>query len=628
MNFGVLAQWRSLAVFAFDLAAVVVAWFGAFLLRVNFEGLGDYLPVVGYGVLLLVPVEALIFRASGLYRGIWVFASLPDLLRIGRAVGASMLAIAVGALLLAPVPALPRSVFLIYPLLLVILMGGGRAAYRVIKEHSEFGALRGVGKPVIVLGVGREAANLIQALRHSREWHVVGLLDDDRAKRHCEVCGVRVLGALSEVVQWAEALRVRHVILAMPGATGERQRHVANLCVRARIRVFILPAIDQLIAGQDALAQMRSLDLEDLLGREPVAIDTPQVREMLAGRVAMVTGAGGSIGAELCRQIARFEPAQVIAFELNEFALYTLCEEFAELFPEIDLVPVAGDVKDRRRVLEILERHVPAVVFHAAAYKHVPLMEEQNAWQAVRNNVLGTWIVAQAAAALDVERFVLVSTDKAVNPTNVMGATKRLAEIICQEMQRQSRRTRFEMVRFGNVLGSTGSVIPKFQAQIERGGPVTVTHPEITRFFMAIQEAAQLVLQAAAMGEGGEIFVLDMGEPVQVLELARDMIRLSGKSENEIPIVFTGLRPGEKLFEEVLAHSEKTRPTHHPKLRIARASLPDGYEMPEMLRWVRSGATRSDDEVRRVLRRWVPEYVPYNPPKPFLVAAKMAREAS
>ncbi|NMG16171.1 polysaccharide biosynthesis protein [Aromatoleum bremense] len=627
MNLSVALHWRSLAVFGFDLAAVIAAWFGAFMLRFNFEGLGPYLPIANYGALLLVPVEAVVFRAAGLYRGIWVFASLPDLLRIGRAVGLSMVVIALGAVFLAPAPALPRSLLLIYPLLLVAIMGGGRAAYRVFKEHREFGALRGVGKPVLVLGAGREAVNLIQELRRSREWHVVGLLDDDPAKRQREVCGVRVLGSVGEIADWADALRVRHAIIAMPGANAERHRRVANLCVRAGVRVFILPAIEQLIVGHDTLSQMRSLDLEDLLGREPVEIDTPQVREMLAGRVAMVTGAGGSIGAELCRQIARFGPAQIIAFELNEFALYTLSEEFAEEFPEVGLVAIAGDVKDRRRVMEILERHAPAVVFHAAAYKHVPLMEEQNAWQAVRNNVLGTWILAQASAALGVERFVLVSTDKAVNPTNVMGASKRLAEIICQEMQRQSRRTRFEMVRFGNVLGSAGSVIPKFQAQIERGGPVTVTHPEITRYFMAIHEAAQLVLQAAAMGEGGEIFVLDMGQPVKVLDLARDMIRLSGKSESEVPIVFTGLRPGEKLFEEVLAHSERTRPTHHPKLRVARASLPDGFEMAEMLQWVRSGNTRTDDEVRRVLRRWVPEYAPYNPPKPFLVAAKMAREA-
>ena len=288
---------------------------------------------------------------------------------------------------------------------------------------------------------------------------------------------------------------------------------------------------------------------------------------------------------------------------------------------------VAGDIKDRRRVSEIMERYAPAVVFHAAAYKHVPLMEERNAWQAIRNNVLGSWIVARAASAVRVERFVLVSTDKAVNPTNVMGASTRLAEMICQYMQQQSPATRFEMVRFGNVLGSTGSVIPKFQAQIERGGPVTVTHPEITRYFMAIDEAAQLVLEAASMGAGGEVFVLDMGEPVRVLDLARDMIRLSGYGDDEISIVFSGLRPGEKLYEEVLADCELTRPTHHPKLRVARSALPPDFDLNALLHWIQSGRTLSDDQVRRDLRRWVPEYQPYNPPRPVLVSESIKLEA-
>ncbi|MFA7606856.1 MAG: nucleoside-diphosphate sugar epimerase/dehydratase [Rhodocyclaceae bacterium] len=627
MRLSLPSNWRSLAVFFFDLAAVTAAWLGAFLLRFNGEIPGDYLFFLGAGLLLLLPMEAVIFRASGLYRGIWIFASLPDLMRILRAVAISTVTIAVGALLLMPDPPLPRMVWLTYPLLLILIMGGGRAAYRVYKEHREFGALRGVGKPVIVIGAGRDAANLVEELGRSPEWNVVGMLDDDHAKRFREIFGVKVLGPQQEIGKWAEMLKVRHAIIAMPDASPAQHRLVANLCVQAGVRAFTLPAIGQLLVNHDAVSQLRRLRVEDLLGRDPVAIDTPQVRELLVGRVAMVTGAGGSIGAELCRQIARFAPAQIIAFEQSEFALYTLREEFADLMPEIDLVPIAGDVKDRRRVSEALERYAPAVVFHAAAYKHVPLMEEHNAWQAVRNNVLGTLVVGQAAAEARVEKVVLVSTDKAVNPTNVMGATKRLAEIICQALQQQSAFTRFEMVRFGNVLGSAGSVIPKFQAQIERGGPVTVTHPEITRYFMATHEAAQLVLQAAAMGEGGEIFVLDMGEPVKVVALARDMIRLSGYTENEIPILFTGLRPGEKLYEEVLADIEQTRATHHPKLRVARSVMPEGFPMADFLQWLEQGTVRGDDEVRRDLRRWVPEYAPYNPPKPVLVKTARLLEA-
>ena len=601
--------------------AVTVAWVVAFLFRFNGSVPAEYLPLLGWGLVLLLPVQALIFRVAGLYRGIWVFASLPDLLRILRATALGAIAMAVGALLINPMPQLPRLVWFMYPLLLLILMGGGRAAYRVFKEYHEFGALRGVGKPVIVLGAGREAANLVEELARSPEWNVVGMLDNDGRKRHREIFGVRVLGNFSDIGRWAEALKVRHAIIAMPDASPSLHRTVAHFCIQAGVKVFTLPALGQLFANHESASQLRQLRVDDLLGREPVVIDNPQVGELLAGRVVMVTGAGGSIGSELCRQIARFSPARIVAFELSEFALYTLQEEFAHALPEIDLVPIAGDVKDYVRVTEIIERHAPAVVFHAAAYKHVPLMEERNAWQAVRNNVYGTLVVAQAALRAEVEKFVLVSTDKAVNPTNVMGASKRLAEIICQCLQASASRTRFEMVRFGNVLGSAGSVIPKFQAQIERGGPVTVTHPEITRYFMATHEAAQLLLQAAAMGEGGEIFVLDMGEPVKVVDLARDMIRLSGYNETEIPILYTGLRPGEKLYEEVLADTEHTRATHHPKLRIARSVTPAPFPLDDMLSWLRVRDTRRDDEVRRDLRRWVPEYQPYNPPKPALVSA-------
>jgi FlaA1/EpsC-like NDP-sugar epimerase len=322
-----------------------------------------------------------------------------------------------------------------------------------------------------------------------------------------------------------------------------------------------------------------------------------------------VTGAGGSIGSELCRQIARFGPARLVLFEQSEFALYSVEQWFAVHAPAVVLVPLAGDVKDVARLDEVFAAWRPQAVFHAAAYKHVPLMEVGNAWQAVRNNVLGTLAVAECAQRFGAERFVLISTDKAVNPTNVMGATKRLAEMACEALHRQASGTQFEMVRFGNVLGSTGSVIPKFQEQIARGGPVTVTHPEITRYFMSIPEAAQLVLQAAAMGQGGEIFVLDMGEPVKIVDLARKMIHLSGYAESEIRIEFSGLRPGEKLYEELLADAEETRETPHPKLRIARARAVDDDFLPNLRPWF-SEPAQSDAQVRQTLMRWVPEYQP------------------
>jgi FlaA1/EpsC-like NDP-sugar epimerase len=606
---------RSLLVYSFDLCAVAMAWLGALALRFNFEWPAPYQAFAFWGLLCLLPLNAVLFRMAGLYRGIWAFASLPDLIRIGKAVALSLLGLSVGVLLLTPAPALPRSILLLYPLLLLALMAGGRLGFRIYKEHHEFGGLRELGRPVLVLGAGRDAANLVRELARSAEWHVVGILDDDLSKHSRELFGIRVLGPVMEIGRWAANLKVRHAIIAMPLAGAQTHKAVANACIRAGVRVFTLPTLGQWIVGHDAVSQIRRVSLEDLLGREAIAINTPEVREMLAGQVVMVTGAGGSIGSELCRQIARFRPALILGFELNEYALYCLCEELSDLFPEVGFLPLAGDVKDRARVEEVLQRHVPAVIFHAAAYKHVPLMEEHNAWQAVRNNVLGTWVLARAAQHACVRRFVLVSTDKAVNPTNVMGASKRLAERVCLALQQQDGQTRFEMVRFGNVLGSTGSVIPKFQAQIERGGPVTVTHPEITRYFMAISEAAQLVLQAAAMGEGGEVFVLDMGEPVRVLDLARDMIRLSGHTEAEIPIVFSGLRPGEKLYEEVLADSEETRPTHHPKLRVARCPDPTPFSLSELTDWLRRPAGLTDDEVRLQLRFWVPEYQPYVPPR-------------
>lgn len=617
--FALPKNWRSLAVFGYDMLAVLIAWCGAFTIRFNGIIPADYFSLLTWGAVALLPAQAFIFRMSGLYRGIWVFASLPDLLRILRATALGGVAMAMGAMLLLPHPPLPRLVWLTYPILLLMIMAGGRLTYRVMKEHREFGALKGVGKPVIILGAGREAASLLEELGRSAEWHVVGMLDNDVRKRHREIYGVRVLGGFDEVRQWAETLKVRHAIIAMPDASQVLHRTVADLCIRAGIKVFTLPAIGQLIVNHDAVSQLRQLRVEDLLGRDPVWIDTPQVGELLANRVVLVTGAGGSIGAELCRQIARFHPARIVAFEIGEFALYSLKEEFATDFPEIDLLPIAGDVKDKSQVTDALERHAPAVVFHAAAYKHVPLMEENNAWQAIRNNALGTLVVARAAIEAQVEKFVLVSTDKAVNPTNVMGASKRLAEMVCQALDKPSNGTRFEIVRFGNVLGSAGSVIPKFQAQIERGGPITVTHPEITRYFMATHEAAQLLLQAAAMGKGGEIFVLDMGSPMKVIELAKDMIRLSGYKDTEIPIVFTGLRPGEKLYEEVLADDELTRATHHPKLRVARSLIPDSFSFAELVEWLVFRGVRRDDEVRRDMRRWVPEYQPYNPPKPALV---------
>jgi FlaA1/EpsC-like NDP-sugar epimerase len=364
------------------------------------------------------------------------------------------------------------------------------------------------------------------------------------------------------------------------------------------------------LSGRVTAAEVRQVELEDLLGREQVLLDDAGLKEQLAEKSVLVTGAGGSIGSELCRQIMRFRPRQLVFVEQSEFALYSIEQEFAGQ----PVSCVMGDVKDMARMAAVFAEHRPDVVFHAAAYKHVPLMESANAWEAVKNNVQGTLNVARAALSSGTGEFVLISTDKAVNPTNVMGASKRLAEMACQAVQAQRSATRFVMVRFGNVLGSSGSVIPRFREQIAKGGPVTVTHPEIIRYFMLIPEAAQLVLQAGLMAaredEGGRIFVLDMGEPVKIVDLARDMIRLSGFTDDEIKIEFTGLRPGEKLFEELLADGESTLPTPHPKLRIAKPSALPGQEwLAELDQWL-AAPGRTEVEVKEGLRRWVQEYRP------------------
>jgi FlaA1/EpsC-like NDP-sugar epimerase len=395
----------------------------------------------------------------------------------------------------------------------------------------------------------------------------------------------------------------------MPSVPYKVRRRVVEICKRAKVSVMTVPSFNNVVPSKGAPARIRRVAVEDLMKREPVTLDDARLHELITGQVILVTGAGGSIGAELCRQIAAYEPAMVVLYEMNEYAMYKIDDDLREAFPDLAVESVVGDIKNARRVNQVMHQYSPSLVFHAAAYKHVPLMEEANAWEAVQNNVLGSYVTARAAIDYGVKKFVFVSTDKAVNPTNVMGATKRLAEMVCQSLQAGNTTTRFEMVRFGNVLGSAGSVIPKFQEQIDRGGPVTVTHPEMVRYFMSIPEAAQLVLQAGSMGLGGEIFVMDMGEPIKIVDLARDMIRLSELSESEIRITYTGLRPGEKLFEELLADDEHTRPTPHPKLRIAKAREVDPDWLAGLLEWLRAGERiPTDSEVRRDLKRWVPEY--------------------
>jgi FlaA1/EpsC-like NDP-sugar epimerase len=599
---------RIVLAFTHDVLAVAAAWGMAYLLRFNFAVPTAFVQSFWQTLPWVVVVEVGVFLKFGLYRGIWRFASMPDLKRILLSVGIGAIGFAALLPFMQMPEAVPRSVILLNPILLILMMGGSRFVYRAWKEYRLYGVSQMHGKPVLVLGAGDVAVSLLKELERSHEWQVVGLLDDRREMHGRSLYGVKVLGSLEKLPELSTKFEVENVIVAMPAATHEDRRRAVSLADQAGLTVMTVPSFDDLVSGRVSVSQVRRVEVEDLLGREPIVLDDVGLHALIEQHVVMVTGAGGSIGSELCRQIVKFRPSLLVLFEISEFALYQMEQEFSQNYPGLRFACVVGDVKDKVRVEGVLRQHRPVAVFHAAAYKHVPMMENGNAGEALRNNVLGTLTVARACIEYDVQKFVLISTDKAVNPTNVMGATKRLAEMVCQGLQGMGV-TRLLMVRFGNVLGSSGSVIPKFREQIAKGGPITVTHPEITRYFMSIPEAAQLVMQAGLMGQGGEIFVLDMGESIKIVDLAREMIRLSGFSEAEIKITFSGLRPGEKLYEELLADDEHTLPTPHPKLRIAQARPVDEAWVRLVVKWIETNDL-DEQAVKKKLREWVSEYQP------------------
>ncbi|MEZ5698390.1 MAG: nucleoside-diphosphate sugar epimerase/dehydratase [Nitrosomonas sp.] len=608
---------RSVIAFSHDLIAVIVAWLLAFLFYFDFKI--SVIPFTLFFDLLpwILPVQAVIFLWLGLYRGLWRYASLPDLKRITVVVLLSATLINIIFWPLGFLGVVPLSVNILAPILLLMIMSSSRLIYRAWKERRLYSLENYEGKLALILGAGNTAVNLVKDLASSRDWHVVGMLDDDPRKLGTRLRGVRVLGVIDNLPHWVQKLNVGHVIIAMPSLSHRMHRHILEMCSGMGVKAMIVPSYQDLINGKTTVSQIREIQLDDLLGRAPVVLDDEGLHGFLTGKTILITGVGGSIGAELCRQIIAFQPTHLVLLELNEYALYCVQEEFLANFPETSMSFVIGDIKDGARLEQLFKQFKPTVVFHAAAYKHVPLMEDENAWQAVLNNVMGTYILASMAIRYKVEKFVLVSTDKAVNPVNIMGASKRLAEMVCQAMQQSNSNreqiTCFVMVRFGNVLGSAGSVIPKFRKQIAEGGPITVTHPDMTRYFMSIPEAAQLVLQAGLMGGlkgGGEIFVMDMGDPVKITELASDLIRLSGLGEDDIRIVYTGLRPGEKLHEELLLADENTVPTPHTKLRIAQAPEVNEQWLVALVARFEKIKTLNDEEARKELAQWVPEYIP------------------
>ena len=622
---------RAILAFLHDVVMLCVSW-TAVLLLFGIAGKSAFSLTALQVLLVAVPVQAIVATIFGMYQGLWRYASLPDVQRIVATVVAGTLAVAATLWAGDWMRNFVFPHFFVQALLLMVLMAGSRISYRSWKEWMLYGKSDDQGAPVIILGAGDAAVGLLKELLRSRDWRVIGLLDDDLNKRNRLIHGVRVMGALDELPRIARTLKVKHVIIAMPSVAYQKRRQIIEICNRARVTVMTVPKFGELpqavsIPGKTPTPKVRRLSFEDLVKREPVTLDDVGLHDLLSNKVVMVTGAGGSIGSELCRQIAAYQPSMMVLFEQNEYAQYKIEQSLRDEFENLPIASVIGDVKNVRRVNQAMHQYSPSIVFHAAAYKHVPLMEESNAWEAVQNNVLGTLVLARAAIEYNVKKFVLISTDKAVNPTNVMGATKRLSEMVCQALQHTGD-TRFEMVRFGNVLGSAGSVIARFEEQIAKGGPVTVTHPEMVRYFMSIPEAAQLVLQAGSMGLGGEIFVMDMGEPIRIVDLAHDMIRLSEATDEEIKVIYTGLRPGEKLFEELLADDEHTRATPHPKLRVAKAREVTVELLDSLSAWLNQDKLPEDSDVRRDLKRWVPEYVAQVRPKLKSIADVAGRKSA
>ena len=590
-----------------DILAMILAWYLAFLLRFNLDLSAENTEIIKETLWLILIIQVPAGFLFGLYKGTWQYASILDLKRILQTVASATVVLSAIIFMIYGLYQVPRSVLILYPILLILMMGGSRFFYRLLKEYKIHGIYSKKGNPVVILGAGEAALTLLQDLLKSKEWHIVGMLDDNKSLHGREIKGVKIYGSIDKLDKITYQYGLRHVIIAMPSAHHTERRNALNLVNKLGLQAFTVPSLDDLISGRVNVSKIRSIDVEDLLGRDTVDLDNSGLLNLIRDHAVFVSGAGGSIGSELCRQIIKFNPSYLVCLDISEFALYQLQEDLGDMSLTTRLVYIVGDIKDASRLDKLLTQYQPKVVYHAAAYKHVPLMETNNVSEAFNNNVLGTYSLAKACKKAKVDKFVLVSSDKAVNPTNVMGASKRLAEMVCQGIQ-ENKGTRFVMVRFGNVLGSSGSVIPKFREQIKAGGPITVTHPEITRYFMSIPEAAQLVMQAGLMGEGGEIFVLDMGKAIKIIDLARDMIKLSGFTEKEINIVFSGLRPGEKLYEELLANDEYNLPTPHKKLSIASARVVDKKWVKSLIKWVPTTLDKEESIVKEELKGWVKEY--------------------
>ena len=598
---------RRLAIIAHDLGMVAIAWFLAYLTRYNFSFPSVEWPLIWQTLPIVLVAQGLILWVTGLYKGLWRFASIPDLWNITRAAILGVLAVSLALFLFNRLEGVPRSVLVFYPVYLIILLGAPRLIYRMWKDHGLNWRQVSGQKRVLIIGAGRAGEMLVRDMRREGEYQPIGFLDDNLRLKGAKVHGLPVMGMIDKLPDISMDMSVDIIIIAMPSATSAQMQRVVGLCEKTGLPFRTLPRLKDLVSGRSSLKALREVAIDDLLGRDPVSLDWKLISEGMIGKTVLVSGGGGSIGSELCRQIARLGPSALVILEQSEFNLYTIENELRHDYPNLVFHACLGDVCDYVAVDRIMMTYQPDIVFHAAAYKHVPMLESQ-AREAVRNNVLGTKLMAQAADKYGCATFVMISTDKAVNPANVMGASKRVSEIYCQTLSKRSK-TRFITVRFGNVLGSTGSVVPLFQKQIEAGGPVTVTHPKITRYFMTIPEASQLIMQAAVMGQGGEIFVLDMGEPVKISYLAEQMILLSGKVPGEdIKIEYTGLRPGEKLYEELFYSQEDLVQTRHEKILLAKSCDVDWDRLSDEIGALEQACHRyNETEINMILNRLVPE---------------------
>jgi FlaA1/EpsC-like NDP-sugar epimerase len=571
-----IMAWQRLIVRATQLGIFVFSGVAAFLLRFDFAWSATYFHYLAFALPTWVVVKIAVYSALKLDRGLWKYASVADVLRIG--VG-NVIASAASFILLSAIgpPGFPRSIYAIDLIVCFITTSGLCVAGRLMQEAtSNTKSSRTERKNTLIYGAGDAGITLLKEIRNNPRlpYRVLGFVDDRLEKQGFRADGVTVLGGGEDIESLIREQEIKMILIAIPSATGPSMTRILDLCHAAGVECKTVPGLAEMIEDRGLAGQIREVAVEDLLGRVPIRLEDGQIRIALEGKVVMVTGAAGSIGSELCRQIARFRPAGIVGFDIAESPLFEIDQEMRRTFPDVPFYPEIGSIRNRSRLDDVLEQYSPLVLYHAAAYKHVPLMEA-HVFEAIENNVFGTYNVAESAASHGVEDMVMISSDKAVRPTNVMGATKRVAELLLLALQ--NGRTKYVAVRFGNVLGSNGSVIPIFKKQIAAGGPVTVTHPEMRRFFMTIPEACQLVLQASTIGEGGQICVLDMGQPVKIVNLARNLIYLSGlKPEVDIKIEFTGARPGEKLYEELSTLLEDTIPTAHEKIRIFM-----GNGMPE-----------------------------------------------